>query len=176
MVTPMIQDSYQCSQKAKGLILPGSVGVGLLEVVAPKLACGCDLGPASPCSKQASGPRQDLFFLISQLYVQNPQNRAQLHVWGWMGLGLGLCQLQAPLELLGQNYRDSWKPPVCDVVGPGLQTRRLKPREVKALAPGHIARGRGLTPFVGLHSLPSWLFFLLLFCVSFTTRATSFSS
>lgn len=44
-------------------------------------------------------------------------NSAQLYLWGRMGLGLGLCQLQALLGLLGQKLRDLWKPPLEDIGG-----------------------------------------------------------
>lgn len=52
VVTPMLQDSHQCSQKAKGLVLrPGGIDVDVREVVAPNLACECDLEPVSLCYK-----------------------------------------------------------------------------------------------------------------------------
>lgn len=44
-------------------------------------------------------------------------NSAQLYLWGWMGLALGLCQLQALLGLLGQKFRDSRRPPCGDIEG-----------------------------------------------------------
>lgn len=69
------------------------------------------MGPVSLGCTQASALGKAHSFLSLRT------NSAQLYLWGRMGLGLGLCQLQALLGLLGQKLRDSWRPPLGDIRG-----------------------------------------------------------
>lgn len=80
----------------------------------PRRRRGCGGWGWASCSGACDGPvpwaRQVLFSAWAQI-------RAQLYLWGWMGLALGLCQLQTLLGLLGQKFRDSRRPPFRDLDG-----------------------------------------------------------
>lgn len=62
MGTRVLQDTRQGFQKAKGVVLSAGVGGDLLDLVAPKLARGCDLGPVSHATSKPVAPDQGTSF------------------------------------------------------------------------------------------------------------------
>lgn len=122
------QDSQGGGRQAQGLVLPGRIVEGLLEVAAPKLACRRDLRPS---------PRLGL--LCKALTSASGCTFGVGRGWGSAGSKLHGGSWGRTPAVHGGRRRGTWRGRGCR---PGDQSQRGE----GARPPGHAARSEGLTP------------------------------